>query len=197
MQKEGDDGTDSFLVKSERVISSLSPRLILLEENGNIPLVPYKDTGWLGLPGGKATEAELVEEVNFLSTGAFPTLAREVWEECGIDVSYQLERSACLGLAEIGVVDSVQKQVNFVLTPIYVCKTNELRDLDENVQVVNIWQHIPGPLFPDARLAISRLKEGVGNQKGQIHPGWLNGNKIYFEMKPQMGLLMGPPEWMR
>ena len=87
--------------------------------------------------------------------------------------------------------------MNKVITPIYVCKTNDLRGVNSDTQLVNVWGHIPGPLFPDARIAISRLKEGVGNKKGPISPQWLNDRKIYFEMKPQMRLLMGPPEWMR
>lgn len=73
---------------------------------GNFPLVPYRDTRWLGLPGGKVTIKEAVRGVNFLSAGAYPTLIREVKEECGIDITQQLETASCLGLAEIGVIFS-------------------------------------------------------------------------------------------
>ena len=198
MQRELDDGKDLFLVESERLGISLSPRVIIIGKGGDIPLVPYKATKWLGLPGGKVKETEALEDVNFLSVGSFPTLAREVWEECGIDILNCLNKAACLGLAEIGIVDSVNQQVRLTYTPIFVCINADLGNVNTNTQLVNIESHLPGTLFHDARAGLSRLKEGIGRKEGLILPEFLNDGKIYyFEIRPQMRPLVDPPDWAR
>jgi 8-oxo-dGTP pyrophosphatase MutT (NUDIX family) len=197
MQNERDDEGDYYLVDSESVRSSLTPRLIILDGNGNFPLVRYKDTDWLGLPGGKAKKNEVEEGANFLSSGAFPTLIRELREECDIDISDYINGAACLGLAEIAVVDSVNRQVNFTFTPIFICRTSEIGAVSEITQVVNLREHLPGPLFPDAQIAIKFLKEGSRSKKGPIQPEWLNDRQVYYyEMLPQIRLLTAPPDWM-
>lgn len=198
MEREHESGKDFFVRKSDRVRTATSPRVIIIDKDGNFPLVPYKNTQWQGLPGGKMKESEVIYNVNQLSTGSFPTLVREVKEECGIDISNSLNKSACLGLAEIGVVDGEKKQVTLVYSPVFVCKTTDLGKLSSNVKLANINSHLPGPVFPDTRLALRRLKEGIRDEKGPIYPTWLNDRKIYyFEMRPEMKLLIGPPDWMQ
>jgi len=194
MQERARD-KDFFLIESERVRTCLSPRIIIVEKGGNFPLVPYQGTSWLGLPGGKVKEAEVGKD-NFLSAGSFPTLTREIWEECGIDISGCLGQAACLGLAEIATVDNVARQITLTRTPIFVCRITSLGNINAETQLVNIASHLPGPLFPDARAGITRLKEVI-RQKEPIQPEWFNKERIYyFMLKPEIGLLMGPPSWI-
>ena len=197
MGVEQADLKDLFDSVHERLKTSLSPRIIIIDNNANIPLVRYKDTPWFGLPGGKVKEKEAVEDANFLSTGAYPTLIREVKEECRIDISDSLRVASCLGVAEIGIVDSVKRVVNYSLSPIFVCRREGLSDVNNDTQLFNLRSYLPGPIFPDARLAIRVLKDSIRTKKGPIQPAWLNdGRVIYFEMKPQMRLLMEPPNWL-
>lgn len=184
-------------VDNEKTREPLAPRVVILDKSGNFPLVEYKDTGWFGLPGGKVEPEDMAEGAEYLSAGAFPTLVREVQEECGIDTSGYISRSACLGVAEIGVVDSVNRRVDFNISPVFVCKADEIGKVNEKTRIANINSHISGPLFPDARMAIGRLREGIRHERGRIKPVWLNDKGVfYFEMRPQMRLLSGPPEWM-
>lgn len=188
---------DFYLNESEKYRSTITPRVILLDGEGNFPLVSYKNTRWFGLPGGKVSKQEVAGNANFLSTGSFPTLAREVEEECGIDIARGLAKSACLGLAEINIVDETRKACTLNLTPVYVCRVDNLDGLNGEVVAVNINDHIPGPLFPDARLAIKYLKEGRKTKKGHITPNWLNGGKAYyFKLHPKPHLLDEPPSWL-
>jgi len=196
MRKEWDVG-DVLASLHEKAGTSVSPRIIILDWDANIPLVRYKDTPWFGLPGGKANEGEATEAANFLSKGAYPTLIREVQEECGIDITESIKTAPCLGLVEIGIVDNISRFVNYSIAPIFVCKNVNLTGVSDNTQIVNLRSHIPGPIFPDARIAINALKEGARQKKGPIEPQWLNDGRIfYFEMKPQMRNLPGSPEWL-
>ena len=181
----------------EKVREPLAPRVIILDKAGNLPLVEYKKTGWFGLPGGKVEEDELTEGVDYLSSGSFPTLIREIKEETEIDVSGFIHDSACLGIAEIGVVDSVEKRIDFNISPIFVCRMDTIEGASKKTKIANLNSHLPGPIFPDARLAIGRLKEGLRDEKGPIEPKWLNEEGVfYFELRPKMRLLFGPPSWM-
>ena len=198
MHPEQDRLKDVFLAESPVLDTCCSPRLIMLEPGGNIILVPYQDTNWLGLPGGKVNMAEALKGGNLESTGAFPTLVREIWEECGIDVSKRLRKSAaCLGLAEITAIDEQRKQATRILSPIFICTIDDFGGIDDRARVVNIWRSFPGPLFPDAQLGITRLKKVITSEEPLI-PVCLNAELpvIYFEMVPQMRLQMGPPNWL-
>lgn len=197
MERDRSREKDFFINDGERVRTATSPRVIILDNNGGFPLVPYENTSWQGLPGGKMKESEIIPNANQLSAGSFPTLVREVKEECDIDITNSLNKSACLGLAEIGIVDAVKKQVTLLISPIFLCRTENLDNLSPSANLVNIKEHLPGPLFPDARLAIKRLKEGMKEEKGPIYPEWLNDKGIYyFELRPEMKLLTRPPSWM-
>lgn len=189
---------DHFLQEeSQQIRSCVSPRVILLTKNGDFPIVRYSSTKWWGLPGGKATESELRGKDNFLSGGAFPTLLREIHEECGMDISGLLEASACLGLAEIAVVDDQAKTVTLTYTPIFVCPVAKLEPVAGGVRIVNINSHLPGPLFPDARLGITRLKRVLAKEGDPILPVFLNDRGIcYVEHRPQIRPLMGRPDWI-
>lgn len=198
---EREKDRDFFYQRDPLVRSCTVPRVILLAPGGDFPLVSYQGTDWYGLPGGKmkAHEAEAAGEGNFLHRGAFPTLSREVEEECGLDVSAFLRVSGCLGLAEVGEVDSLAKEVIIFDTPIFVCLVPSLEGVKKGVLIVNIKSHLPGPLFPDARMGIDRLRAVIGTRdRGPIHPEFLNkGGICYVQVRPQLKPLMGPPDWIR
>jgi 8-oxo-dGTP pyrophosphatase MutT (NUDIX family) len=142
-------------------MSLISPRIILIGDGNVFPLVEYRNTRWLGLPGGKVKGKECPEGENMLSFGAFLTIVREVREKCGIDLSGYLEQIACLGLAEINVVDNTARQVVTYQTPIFIGLVSELEftNVNDRVHLVRIGEHLPGPLFPDARLALAHYEK--------------------------------------
>jgi 8-oxo-dGTP pyrophosphatase MutT (NUDIX family) len=185
-------------IKIEEEVT-VSPRVILLDENGNFPLVRYKDTPWLGLPGGQVEIEEDSIEKNFLSTGAFPTLIREVKEECGIDISsYLTKKCGCLGITEVSSVSESEsgKKIKHGKVLLFVCRVpgNLFNNLSEGVELVNINSHLPGPIFPDARVAIEYLKKSRGKKNGPIEPAFLGPKrKMWAQMKPKVRMLFGNP----
>lgn len=182
--------------KKPAIKTRVSPRVIILTNEGDFPLVPHKNTGWFGLPGGRAEWSEMAKEANFFSPDAFPTLTREVKEECDWDISGFLEKSACLGLAEIWIVNSQAKQAILSLSPIFVYLAPTLGKLKRGVEIANLKLPLPGPIFPDARLAISRLKQGAKTDQELIQTELLNEKAIYFQLRPEVGQLMAPPPWL-
>lgn len=180
--------------KESKIRSVVSPRVILLTRSGDFPLVPYKDTGWYGLPGGKVKISEA--DGNLLSLGSFPTLRREVIQECGINIAGYLADSCCLGLAEIWAVDNTERRMTFFLNPIFLCFIPDLNGIKQGVAIANLNSHIPGPLFPDARMGITYLRESIREQKrGKILPKFLNDGTCYIQLKPEVGLVIGPSRW--
>ena len=163
-------------------------------------MVQYK--AWHGLPGGKIKKHELDPEENLLTIGAFPTLVREVREECGIDFSSFLEKCTCLGIAQvsevIGEPNSAEKIIHRI-APIFYCPVPEeaLANLREDVIIANLNDHLAGPLFPDARVAISYLKRSIRERRGPIIPEFINGEDgiYFFQTRPKVNLLMGHPPW--
>jgi len=189
---------DIFLHESRQIRSYVSPRVIILIGKEEFLLVPYEATRWLGLPGGKVKESEVAKKSNFLSSGAFPTLSREVKEECGIDISGSLETSYCLGLAEINIVDNSIRRITLSYAPIFFCPVSRIGKVKKGVRIVNIRSHLPGPLFPDARMGISRLKEILeADKRGPAYFEFLNDEcACYIELRPKVKQLMGPPDWL-
>ena len=187
---------DFFLKGKEEVRTCISPRVFVLTSKGDFPIVRYGTTNWFGLPGGNPIEDEDVESGEFLSSGAFPTLLKEVEEECGIALPDSLN-VFCLGIARIGRVDNIKKEITLTYTPIFICDVPEIGDVKEGVSVVNIWSHLQGPLFPDARMGISYYQEAFDANKGSLISPQLFNNKsiFYVQMEPQIQLLMGRPDW--
>lgn len=178
--------------KSASVRTVISPRVILLDPDGNFPLVLTK--GLRGLPGGKGKLSEIADQ-NLLGIGSFPTIAREVEEETERDVSAYLSKaSACVGLAEITGVDAVAHVVTEILTPIFICRVPHMT-YPNTVTIANLHEHQPGPLYPDARLAIHHVQRRIRErQTGFILPEFLNeGRKIYFQLAPVRGLISRIP----
>ena len=194
MSFEGQVKGDIYLNKGEPEDACISPRIILIGDDIKFPLIKYRTPPWLGLPGGKMKWEEYPEGANALSIGAFPTLIREVEEECGIDISNNLEQTACLGLVETNVVDQIKRRILVYVTPIFVSFAPDLEfnDVSKRTHLVSLKEHIPGPLFPDARLALASLKSRWGKP---ISPEWLGEERIFFEHRPRVRMLMGPPGW--
>ncbi len=189
---------DLFIPSKEALERAvISPRVILRDPRGNFILVLHQETGWWGLPGGKNKLVDLSGEENSLSTGAFPTLQREVSEEVGIDISpYLLASSGCLGLTEIFSVNSDISRITHVLSPIFVCMVPDLSGARQNTTPLTSTP-FPGPLFPDARIALKYFVEKMKTKaEGPIIPEFLNKDEVfYFQMKPTPRLLIGPPPW--
>lgn len=173
-----------------------SARIILVGNEGYFPLVQYKDTDWFGLPGGKEEKNELPDEVNRLSAVCLPVFSREFQEECGIDISGHLNEIGCLGLASVNAVDEERRQITQIHSAIFVSFAPELKfeGINNRTRLFHLDEHIPGPLFPDARLGLAELNR-VRKEKKSIAPVWLNKKNIYFKHRSNFGLLMGPPAW--
>lgn len=180
-----------------------SPRVIIISLSGEFVLVRYKDTAWLGLPGGKVQTEEYEPDGNLLSTAAFPTLEREVGEECGLSIHLEPSKCPCLGLVDIATVDNTQRIVTQHLTPIFIYLSPAFNsaNLKEGVVGGNINDHLGGPLFPDARVAITHLKRQwqAGKPIFNFESAAFLGPErpLFFQMKPTLGPLWGAPEWYK
>jgi 8-oxo-dGTP pyrophosphatase MutT (NUDIX family) len=196
MSLERHEKGDLYFNKGESWEACISPRILLVGDKGKFPLIKYRVSPWLGLPGGKMKWEEFPEGANALSFGAFPTLVREVEEECGLNIAGYLEGMACLGLAEINIVDNDARQILVSFAPIFVGLAPDLtfKDVSERTHLARLGEHLPGPLFPDARLALAHYERKRGSEE-QITPEWLGEERIFFEHRPQVRLLMGPPSW--
>ncbi len=175
----------------------ISPRVILLDPNGSFVLVLHEGTGWWGLPGGKFKVGEVTSGLNLLGIGVFPTLRREVSEEVGINISlYQPIHFTCLGVTEVHAVDSENRQITRITSPIFVYKVPDLLGIKQNTVLLASYP-FPGPLFPDARIALKYYFDKARTNSGElITPEFLNqGEVFYFQMKPKPQLLMGSPSW--
>lgn len=186
----------------KRTKTVCSVRVIIISSTGKFILVPYQNTNWLGLPGGKVKTGEYQTDGNLLTTAAHPTLIREVKEECGIDISFYLARSFFyLGLAEVTAIDNTRKIATNILTPISVCSVLQIKknDLKPETVVMNIEDHLSGPLFPDARIALTFLKKlWQAERLLPVLPVYLSSEKpIFFQTHPTVGPLWGPPEWYK
>lgn len=187
---------DLFVNGDPGLRTCVSSRVMIVDQTGRLLLVRHKQTDWWGLPGGKVQTAEGLKGENLLADGAQPTVAREVSEECGLDITGSA--LVCLGLAEIGIVDGLARMVTLALTPIFACRLDRcLEEWTRDVRLVEALGHIHGPVFPDVRMGQVRLREVVAARSRPVHPEFLNrGAVCYFMMKPHMGLLTGPPTWL-
>lgn len=186
-------GTDlSTYIPERREKTVCSVRVIIISPDGRFILVRYGDTPWFGLPGGKVKAGEYQPDSNLLTDAAHPTLIREIQEECGFDISPHLAGSFCLGLAEVTAIDNVKRLATHILTPIFICPVPQIRenDLKPGTIVMDIGNHLPGPLFPDARIAITHFK---GQRAGYLGPERL----IFFQMRPRLGPLWEAPGWYK
>lgn len=163
---------------------TIVPRVLLVDTEGNIPLLPHKR--WYGLFGGhiKLDEFRAVEELNLLDPETtFPTLSREVGEESKVPgIEQHLHNLACLGLAEIEQLDTTQSpfvETN-ILVPIFLGLTPEI-SYPSHVHMAKL-SRLPKPLYPDAALGLWHLRRNVHNHtKGSIFPDWLNrGRHVVF-----------------
>jgi 8-oxo-dGTP pyrophosphatase MutT (NUDIX family) len=188
----GSPEEDLILGKENIVSAVISPRVIILTPRG-VPMVRNGD--WLGLPGGKVKIGESFGDL--MSIDAFPTLTREVQEECDLDISrFLMDKSACLGLAEINIVDSINRKMRYMLAPIFICLTKDLPNGNEDL----VWRPLNSEsynnIFPDASFALKHLQQQLKNKsKGFILPEFLNKDVVYFQTKPVMMYLPKRPDW--
>lgn len=189
--------TDDLLIKEGRnKVFVYSMRLILLDRKGDYLLVRYGVGNWLGLPGGKSTRREAINGNNLLSIGAYPTLERELFEETGIAFSLDPERTWCIGLVD-GVIAEKRtgNKICRYESTVFLAKIPTLPVTSyPDVVVANIFRHHPGPLFPDARLGIERVRELIGGVKYE-GPDWLSAvvdgeeRKVKFQISPSPAYL--------
>jgi len=180
---------------SNKIRLAITPRVLLLFKQEAL-LVPYKDTGWNGLPGGHITTNEFTPELNLVDPrDAFPTLQRETFEETGVDIFGIEQTTIFLGFYEIYGIDSVNEIATQYFSPIFVSRMtpNMYTQAKSNDKNLLLDLRNPGvvPLFPDARLSVDLLK-----RKYQEPGGWLGDEPLmYFQTKPVPQLLTGPPKW--
>lgn len=189
--------------RKTRTATVCSARVIIISPNGNFILVHYKDTPWLGLPGGKVKAGEYKSNGNLLSEAAFSTLARETQEECGLPIHPNLANTSCLALTEIAEVNNYRQKVIWHLTPIFIYSSTipPATELKKGVVVANINEHLGGPLFPDARMVISYLQRQWQSGAPIFTPRpvtYLEPKRpLFFQIKPNVGPLWGPPDWYK
>ncbi len=203
MSPETDLIEDVYDRQSEIQSVAFSPRIVLIHKN-RVALVRYKDTKWFGLLGGKIKHNET--QGNLLSTGAFPSLVREVLEEAGADIFSILGRVRTLGVAEICAVSDTKRTITEYLVPVFFCHLS-----DEDKNITNSLENNPDihmldfnnqgevSIFPDARFALNAINRGRKTRKPEPTPMYLTDAAYYFRIEPkdQMGLLFGPPDWYR
>ncbi len=162
---------------------TIVPRVLLIDADGNIPLLPHK--GRFGLFGGhiKLKEFNAIEGLNLLDPATtFPTLSREVTEEAKVDISHHLHTMTCLGIAEIEQYDltSTKPIMTNILVPIFLGLTPKI-SYPDHVYMTRL-DDIPKLLYPDAALALWHVRRNRRNHtKGPIFPAWLNqGRHVVF-----------------
>jgi len=185
-----------LILGDERTRSAvITPRIILLTQRG-IPMV--ETNGWLGLPGGKVKENEC--DGNLMTTDAYPTLIREVEEECGFDISGHLRQSsACLGIVtDLFRVDSEAKTIKEMVVPVFLCKAPDLAGGRRDIVWRDIFSDSFEKVYPDAGLALRYLQQKIkSGVKGSIEPEFLNHGIIYFQTRPSMKRLSVRPGWFQ
>lgn len=163
---------------------TIVPRVLLIDTEGNIPLLPHRDR--YSLFGGhiKLKEFNATEGLNLLDPiTLFPTLSREVTEEAKIDVRQHLLNMACLGIAEIEQLDLTQTRSDSttnILVPIFLSITPKI-SYPRHVYMTRL-DDLPKSLYPDAALALWHVRRNRRNHtKGPIFPAWLNqGRHVVF-----------------
>ncbi|KKQ36744.1 MAG: hypothetical protein US53_C0039G0001 [Candidatus Woesebacteria bacterium GW2011_GWA1_37_7] len=117
---------EDFIIpnKDSKLQSVISPRLIVRLDH-RVVLVRFKETSWYGFPGGKLKFNEYTEKSNLLDVGSFPTLQREVKEECGIDISILKDKIRFFGLSEVKIVDEFKKNIRNFLSPFFYISIKE------------------------------------------------------------------------
>lgn len=177
-----------FFVPSSRAKNrwTIVPRVLLIDTEGNIPLLPHK--GRYGLFGGhiKLKEFNAIEGLNLLDpTALFPTLSREVAEEAKIDIRQHLHNMACLGIAEIERLDLTQARhasTTDILVPIFLGLTPKI-SYPDHVYMTRL-DNLPKSLYPDAALALWHVRRNRRNHtKGPIFPAWLNQGRHVVYVK--------------
>lgn len=185
------DSGDLYIPSKESLYRTIvTPRVIALDREGNFPMTIEK--GWGALPGGKLKRRQGYN-VNLFSSGAYATIVREVEEECGIDISPYISQAALMGITEVTEINSELGQVTERIAPIFLCRVPGMH-YGSSVEVANIHGALPGPMYPDARMALNYLQHQLSTQSsGFIEPVFLNAGKVYFQTKPQMGYVLGFP----
>ena len=194
-------GRDVALKSGERQITVASPKAAIVLADRTLLLVRHHDSIWFGLPGGKVKEGEWPEDVNLLGTAAFPTLERELQEELGVNVKSLLPKSKFAGLAEYVLIDSPKREATHVFEPVLAlildAQESELFSHLRGNPNYCFYQlgHHPGQaiVFPSGRMLISALDGKTKERLG----GWLADSHYYFQMRPQMQLLLHAPNWLR
>lgn len=165
---------------------TIVPRVLLIDINGNIPLLPHK--GRYGLFGGHVTlnEFDAIEGLNLLDpTTTFPTLNREVTEEAKVDIGKHLHNMACLGIAEIEQLDLTRARhasTTDILVPIFLSITPKI-SYPDHVYMTRL-DDLPKSLYPDAALALWHVRRNKRNHtKGPIFPAWLNQGRHVVYVK--------------
>lgn len=200
MRGERFDRRDYYWVNPDGTFGTITPRVLLREPNGYVPMIPH--TGDLGLPGGHTQMRDIRRgwrKLFWNPLAHVPTVIRETKEETGVDIRpFLRKRLELLGIVNVTIIDAVKKRVINAITP--VLYTEIPGGLPFNDTVVKVVPgHIPKRTFPDASLALFRLHtlESVGLMKFAIEPVILNENEpVVFRMGKRQGYVAGaPPFW--
>jgi|GEM_PF-7129858 len=175
---------------------AVTPRVLLIEPNGYVPMLLYK--GWHGLPGGHVAlgEAASLPLANILDPEVLaPTIIRETLEEGNIDITPWIRtRSAVLGFTEVDIIDREKHTITHAVSPIMICKIPGGLPFNEHIVKVPPGR-IPIRTYPDAALALlhrERMKRS--GARGPIYPDWLNAwGEVVFENHPEKRYIRGRP----
>lgn len=188
-----EDRGDIVLQESESFQTVTAVRAFILDYERRVLFVRYNATEWHGLPGGKVKEGE--ESGNLIGRAAFTALFREVKEETGVDLRPVQDKAGLFGLDEVWSVDSIKKQIRYILTPIFLFyvpkKYGEILEpaMSHESAVSRKVDQLNFPLFPDARNAVSIYQRRAPLGR------FMADRKLYFQLHPEPGYLLGKPEW--
>lgn len=181
----------------DNVFAVLTPRALLVEPNGFIPM--GRIGKWHMLFGGHAKQREMQQifEVlpNLTPAAIENTVVAEVQEETKIDIRSHYRKSAKIfGVAHVDIVDRSHRTITHAVTPVVVCPIPGGLPFAKDVIKVPPG-HIPQYTFPDAAYALAAWNDKTERMIRLLarFPDNLNDELVIFQTRPYRKYLHGEP----
>ncbi len=134
--------------------------MLPIDPNGNVALIEHRNS--FGLLGGHVTQDEhrAHRPFDLLNLShIIPTGRRETLEEAHVDFVPFLQRAKHLGIAAVEVLRFSGNKLlkTNILSPVIYIETPRIK-YPNNILVTSI-HDLPNDLYPDAALALSRVKQ--------------------------------------
>ncbi len=199
MRKEKRDRRDYYWTSESGLITTITPRVILREPNGYLPMIRHGDV--LGLLGGHTQRRDMGPRWRKLLWNPLAhvrTVIRETKEESGVDIRPFLRRRLeFLGIVDILVVDMNRRLLINNITPILYTDIPGGLPFRPDIEKVHP-RSIPVRTFPDASLGLFRLftLEDAGLMRFHVEPVPLNvGEEIVYRTGDRQEYIRGEPPY--